>query len=47
MQSFPKSQLPADHRVVSGGGMVTMDHKPDRLNVHVGSDGTVHDVKFG
>ena len=29
--SFAKKELPAKHRVVEGeGGMMTMDHQPDR-----------------
>ena len=45
--SFAKSDLPAKHRVVKEGDMTTMDHVPDRLNVHVGSDGTVRKVTHG
>jgi len=45
--SFAKKDLPANHRVVEAGGMVSMDHNPDRLNVHVDKDGTVKNVKWG
>jgi len=45
--SFSKKELPANHRVVEGDSMMTMDHNPDRLNVHVDKDGTVKNVKFG
>lgn len=45
--SFAKKELPANHRVIEGDSMMTMDHKPDRLNVHVDKDGTVRNVKFG
>jgi Peptidase inhibitor I78 family len=45
--SFAKKDLPEKHRVVGEGDMVTMDHKPDRLNVHVDKDGTVRKVTHG
>jgi len=46
--SFAKKDLPSNHRIVdSDGGMMTMDHNPDRLNVHVDKDGTVRKVTHG
>jgi hypothetical protein len=33
--------------VVDSGGMMTMDHNPDRLNIHVDKDGTVKNVTHG
>ncbi|KAF7508317.1 hypothetical protein GJ744_009462, partial [Endocarpon pusillum] len=45
--SFSKKELPSNHRVVEGESMMSMDHKPDRLNVHVDQDGIVKDVKMG
>ncbi|OJD22189.1 hypothetical protein ACJ73_06465 [Blastomyces percursus] len=45
--SFAKKDLPPDHRVVRPGMAVTMDYKPDRLNVHVSEDGTVTNVVYG
>jgi len=46
--SFSKKDLPENHRVIEGdGGMATLDHRPDRLNIHVDADGTVRKVKFG
>lgn len=45
--TFAKSDLPKEARVVKEGDMMTMDHKPDRLNVHVSSDGTVTNVTHG
>ncbi|KAF2842292.1 hypothetical protein M501DRAFT_1013645 [Patellaria atrata CBS 101060] len=45
--TFAKKDLPKEHRVVREGDMMTMDHKPDRLNIHVGEDGTVTNVKYG
>lgn len=46
-QTFAKQDLPKEHRVVQPGSMMTMDHKPDRLNIHVGDDGTVQKVRYG
>ncbi|OQE27640.1 hypothetical protein PENSTE_c004G03031 [Penicillium steckii] len=45
--SFAKKDLPESHRVVKPGEMQTMDHRPERLNVHVDEDGTVRDVTYG
>ncbi|OAP60654.1 hypothetical protein AYL99_05656 [Fonsecaea erecta] len=44
---FAKKDLPQNHRVVEDGGMMTMDHNPDRLNIHVDKDGTVKKVTHG
>lgn len=46
-QTFAKSDLPSEHRVLKPDSMKTMDHKPERLNVHVGEDGTVQKVTHG
>ncbi|MCJ1454667.1 hypothetical protein MMC28_005020 [Mycoblastus sanguinarius] len=45
--SFAKQDLPKEHRVIEHGSMATQDHKPDRMNVHLGEDGTVRNVEFG
>lgn len=46
--TFAKKDLPGNHRLVDGeGGMMTMDHQPDRLNIHVDKDGTVKKVTKG
>jgi len=45
--TFAKSDLPKETRVVKEGDVMTMDHKPDRLNVHVADDGTVTNVTHG
>jgi len=45
--NFAKKDLPQNHRVVGEGEMTTMDHNPDRLNIHVGQDGTVQKVTHG
>ncbi|KAM5435283.1 hypothetical protein MferCBS31731_006248 [Microsporum ferrugineum] len=44
---FAKKDLPEGHRVLKPGDMTTMDFNPERLNVYVGKDGTVTDVKHG
>jgi hypothetical protein len=46
-QTFAKSDLPQEHRVLKPDMMQTMDFKPDRLNVHVDDDGTVKKVTKG
>lgn len=46
-QTFAKQDLPKEHRVLGPDSMGTMDHKPERLNIHVDEEGTVKDVKFG
>ena len=45
--SFAKNDLPKETRVLGEGDMSTMDHKPERLNVHVDKDGTVRKVTNG
>src|SRR5947207_9142794 len=47
LQTFAKKDLPEIHRVVKEGDMLTMDHNPDRLTIHVGDDGTVTNVTHG
>ncbi|KAF2632066.1 hypothetical protein BU25DRAFT_406577 [Macroventuria anomochaeta] len=46
-QTFAKQDLPKEHRVLKPDSMSTMDHKPERLNIHVGEDGTVQNVRYG
>jgi hypothetical protein len=46
-QTFAKTDLPKEHRVLKPDSMSTMDHKPERLNVHVDEDGTVKKVTHG
>ncbi|KAF2093110.1 hypothetical protein NA57DRAFT_49181 [Rhizodiscina lignyota] len=45
--TFAKKDLPSESRVIKEGDMFTQDHKPDRLNIHVGDDGTVNKVTHG
>ncbi|KAJ5893913.1 hypothetical protein N7495_005604 [Penicillium taxi] len=44
---FAKKDLPQSHRVLKPGDMKTMDHQPERLNIHLGDDDTVRDVTYG
>lgn len=46
-QTFAKTDLPKETRVVEPGMMVTKDHNPERLNVHLKEDGTVSHVSHG
>jgi len=45
--TFAKRDLPEQHRVVNEGDMMTMDHNPNRLTVHVDKEGTVKKVTHG
>ncbi|KAK4634027.1 hypothetical protein CLAFUW4_00562 [Fulvia fulva] len=45
--TFAKTDLPQQHRVLKGDSMMTMDHNPDRLNIHTDDDGTVKKVTHG
>jgi hypothetical protein len=45
--TFAKKDLPKEHRVLEENSMKTMDHKPERLNVHVDGKGVVRDVSHG
>ncbi|OJJ49638.1 hypothetical protein ASPZODRAFT_22371 [Penicilliopsis zonata CBS 506.65] len=47
MNSFAKRDLPESHRILRPGDMATRDHKPERLNIHLGEDDTVRDVNYG
>ncbi|KAF9885963.1 hypothetical protein FE257_012138 [Aspergillus nanangensis] len=47
VNSFPKKDLPDSHRILKPGDAMTMDYRPDRLNVHTDDSGVVHDVNFG
>ena len=46
-QTFCKKDLPEQCRVIGPNQMVTMDFRPDRLNVHVREDGVVSHVRHG
>jgi hypothetical protein len=39
--------LPQPHRIYGEGDMVTMDYRPERLNVVIGGNGEVMEVKCG
>ncbi|PWW75672.1 hypothetical protein C7212DRAFT_320648 [Tuber magnatum] len=47
VDTFSKQDLPEKHRVIPPGTLVTMDHHPDRLNVHVDEQGNATHVTFG
>jgi len=42
-----RSRLPRVHRIICAECMVTMDHNPNRLNVHLGTDKRVGSVRCG
>lgn len=42
-----RASLPVPNRVYGRGDMVTMDYRPDRLNIVVGNDERVQEVKCG
>lgn len=42
-----RSRLPRSFRIVCAECMVTMDHNPNRLNVHLGADKRVGSVRCG
>lgn len=39
--------LPSPRRIYGRGDMITMDYRPDRLNIVTGDDGVVVEVKCG
>ncbi|EMD00815.1 hypothetical protein BAUCODRAFT_29195 [Baudoinia panamericana UAMH 10762] len=45
--TFAKTDLPKEHRVVKEGDMMSMDHKPERMNIHTSEDGTVTKITHG
>ncbi|KAF2770990.1 hypothetical protein EJ03DRAFT_51930 [Teratosphaeria nubilosa] len=48
IQTFAKTDLPKEHRILKEGDDVgTLDHKPERLNIHTAEDGTVLRVTHG
>jgi hypothetical protein len=47
VKTFAKTDLPKEHRVLGPDSMSSMDHKPERLNVHVDEQGTVTNVRYG
>jgi hypothetical protein len=42
-----EASLPVPHRIYGGGDAITMDYRADRLNIVVGEDGMVAEVKCG
>ncbi|KAK9454552.1 hypothetical protein V1511DRAFT_511906 [Dipodascopsis uninucleata] len=45
--SYPKSQLPSPYRVVKPGSMLTMDFRPERLNITLNKEGVIEHVRTG
>ncbi|BCR86891.1 uncharacterized protein ACHE_30878S [Aspergillus chevalieri] len=46
VNTFAKTDLPQDHRIIKPNDPVTMDLRPNRLNIHLDEQGVVHDVGF-
>lgn len=46
-QFVKRSQLPKLHRVIPPGGIVTLDFRPDRLNLRVTASKAIQSVSFG
>ncbi|KAL5045726.1 hypothetical protein BDW71DRAFT_183229 [Aspergillus fruticulosus] len=44
---FAKQDLPESHRIVKPGEFTTMDHRPERLNIHLDENDNVRDVNYG
>jgi hypothetical protein len=42
-----RSHLPQSFRIICASCMVTMDHSPNRLNIHLGADNRVGSVRCG
>ncbi|GFF77377.1 hypothetical protein IFM47457_04387 [Aspergillus lentulus] len=47
VNTFAKKDLPEHHRVLRPGDGMTMDHRPERLNIHLDEEDKVKDVHFG
>ncbi|KAI9323043.1 hypothetical protein DFJ73DRAFT_920859 [Zopfochytrium polystomum] len=39
ISAIPREELPDKHRVVPEGGMITMDFRPERVNLFLDSQG--------
>jgi hypothetical protein len=46
-QVVRRRELPKLHRIIKPGSMVTMDHRPNRLNVKVDKNNRIIDTYFG
>ncbi|KAI4121160.1 MAG: hypothetical protein LQ347_006935 [Umbilicaria vellea] len=44
--NFARQDLPKEHRIIEPGSMSTQDFNKDRMNIHLGEDGTVRHVDF-
>ncbi|KAK5658251.1 hypothetical protein OQA88_2226 [Cercophora sp. LCS_1] len=47
VNTFCKTELPQPTRIIEPGMLMTRDHVPERLNVHLKEDGTVSHVHHG
>jgi hypothetical protein len=47
VQEFRERDLPATSRVLPPDSMMTMDYRPDRLNVHLDAGNVVTSINFG
>ncbi|KAI8621758.1 hypothetical protein BC830DRAFT_1092823 [Chytriomyces sp. MP71] len=48
LSAIPAASLPQHHRIVPEGGMMTMDFRPDRVNIVVsGTDQIVKSITQG
>ena len=45
--AIDRTRLPKSYRVICAECMVTMDHNPNRLNIHLGTDKKVGSVRCG
>ncbi|KAI9470380.1 hypothetical protein LPJ78_003700 [Coemansia sp. RSA 989] len=45
-KEFTKEHLPELHRVVEANGIMTMDYRPDRLNVHLDEDDKCKNISW-
>ncbi|KAJ9050921.1 hypothetical protein DSO57_1009533 [Entomophthora muscae] len=46
-ETFPREQLPINHRIIPAGGMATLDFNPDRLTITLDKEDKVCKVKMG
>jgi hypothetical protein len=46
-QVVRRRDLPKLHRIIKPKSMVTMDYRPERLNVNVDADNRIVSVRFG
>lgn len=47
LSTFDPGKVAGPVRVLTPGGVMTMDHRPDRLNIHVDGQGRIFRVTCG